>query len=60
MEQALALLLTWTQFGVNDFDISIGGEPGEADHTPREIDDLDGLAHIEHEDAAALFGRAER
>ena len=46
--------------GADDLDLDVLARPQsrEADHLPRELDDADGLAHLEHEDLAVVGHRA--
>ncbi len=52
VEQGLVQFFAGAQPGKGDGDVAFGGQPGEADHLPREIDDPHRLAHIEHENLA--------
>src|ERR1043166_2720981 len=53
VEQRLVQFLAGPQADKADFDVAVGAQPGEPDHLPRQIDDLDRLAHVEDENLAA-------
>ena len=55
--QVLVELLARPYADELDRDVPIRLLPGEPDHVVREVDDLDGLAHVEDEDVAALADR---
>ena len=57
VEQLLVQLLARAQAGEADLDVLFGLQSRETDHLPREVDDLDRLAHIQDEDAAAFPSR---
>ena len=54
VEQLLVELLARPQAGEDDLDVLVGPKPGKLDHPLGEIDDADRLAHVEHEDLAAV------
>ena len=53
VEDFFVELLAGPQAGVFDLDVLVGREAGEGDHPARELVDLDGLAHVEHDDLGA-------
>ena len=53
-ETLLIELLARTQTGVDDLDVHVGLVACKLDEVPRHVVDLHGLAHVEHEDLAAL------
>ena len=55
-EHFFVQLLAGTQPGVDDPDV-VFVESGEADHVARQIGDFHRLAHVEHDDFAAVAGQ---
>ena len=53
-EDLLIQLFAGAQAGVFYLDIHLGFEAGEANHAAGEMGNLDGFAHVEHEDFAAV------
>ena len=57
--QLFVELFAGADSGEFDFDVLVGTEPGEQNEVSGQVHDLDGLAHVEHEDlAAAGHGRS--
>ena len=54
VEQLLVELFAGAQAGMDDFDVLAGGQAGHLDHAAGEVDDFDGLAHVEDVDLAAF------
>ena len=57
-EQLLVELLTGAKTHLYDVDILVGLVAGEPDHIDGKVENLDRLAHIEHEELATLSHRA--
>ena len=53
-EYLLVQLLAGAETGVLNLDVYIGLVAGESDHAAGEVGDFDGVAHVEHEDFAAV------
>ena len=53
-EHLLVQLLAGAQTGVLNLDVLIGLEAGQANHAAGEVSNLDRLAHVEHENLAAV------
>src|SRR6185437_14402292 len=60
VEQFLLQLLARPEADERDLDVLARLPPGEADHLAGEVDDLHRVAHIEHEELAALLPTLDR
>ena len=52
--QLLVELLARAQAGEHDRDVALGHEPGHRDHEPGEVEDADGLAHLQDAQVAVV------
>ena len=55
VEQLLAQLLAGPQTGHFDLDVLFGPQSGQADDLPRQIHDIDRIAHVQNVDLAGLL-----